>query len=98
MILLYYVIAFPSFRIAGPSEFAASLNRIGNSCRVSCAVALALRYIPDIQREFGTVGGILITLLNSAKNSLRGKEKCGMILLLVKSISLTQYAAVSKWL
>lgn len=35
-----------------PSEFAASLNRIGVSYRVSYAVALALRYIPDIQREF----------------------------------------------
>ena len=34
-----------------PSEFAASLNRIGVSYRISYAVALALRYIPDIQRE-----------------------------------------------
>ena len=35
-----------------PSEFAASLNRIGVSYRVSYAVAQALRYIPDIQREY----------------------------------------------
>ena len=35
-----------------PSEFAASLNRIGVSYRVSYAVSLALRYIPDIQREY----------------------------------------------
>lgn len=35
-----------------PSEFAASLSRIGVSYRVSYAVALALRYIPDIQREY----------------------------------------------
>lgn len=35
-----------------PSEFAASLNRIGVSYRISYSVALALRYIPDIQREF----------------------------------------------
>lgn len=35
-----------------PSEFAASLNRIGVSYRVSYAVALALRYIPDVQREY----------------------------------------------
>ena len=35
-----------------PSEFAASLNRIGVSYRISYAVALALRYIPDIQREY----------------------------------------------
>ena len=35
-----------------PSEFAASLNRIGVSYRVSYSVALALRYIPDIQRSY----------------------------------------------
>lgn len=35
-----------------PSEFAASLSRIGVSYRISYSVALALRYIPDIQREF----------------------------------------------
>ena len=35
-----------------PSEFAASMNRIGVSYRISYAVALALRYIPDIQREY----------------------------------------------
>ena len=35
-----------------PSEFAASLNRIGISYKISYAVALALRYIPDIQREY----------------------------------------------
>ncbi|EKN65183.1 cobalt transport protein [Neobacillus bataviensis LMG 21833] len=38
-----------------PSEFAASLNRIGVSYRISYAVALALRYIPDIQRDFRTI-------------------------------------------
>ena len=35
-----------------PSEFAASLNRIGVNYRVSYSVALALRYIPDIQRSY----------------------------------------------
>lgn len=35
-----------------PSEFAASLNKIGVSYRIGYAVALALRYIPDIQREY----------------------------------------------
>ena len=35
-----------------PSEFAASLSRVGVSYRISYAVALALRYIPDIQREY----------------------------------------------
>ena len=35
-----------------PSEFAASLSRIGVSYKISYAVALAMRYIPDIQREY----------------------------------------------
>lgn len=35
-----------------PSEFAASLNKIGVSYKISYAVALTLRYIPDIQREY----------------------------------------------
>ena len=35
-----------------PSEIAASLNRVGVSYKISYAVALALRYIPDIQREY----------------------------------------------
>jgi len=35
-----------------PSEFAASLNRIGVSYKIAYSVALALRYIPDIQREY----------------------------------------------
>lgn len=38
-----------------PSEFAASLNRVGISYRVSYAVALALRYIPEIQRDFWNI-------------------------------------------
>ena len=38
-----------------PSEFAASLNRIGISYRISYSVALALRYIPDIQRDFRNI-------------------------------------------
>lgn len=35
-----------------PSEFAASLNRIGVSYKLSYSVAIALRYIPDIQRDY----------------------------------------------
>lgn len=35
-----------------PSEFAASLNKIGVSYKVGYSVAIALRYIPDIQRDF----------------------------------------------
>ena len=35
-----------------PSEFAASLNKIGVPYSISYSVALALRYIPDVQREY----------------------------------------------
>lgn len=35
-----------------PSEFAASLNRIGIKYSIAYSVALALRYIPDIQKEY----------------------------------------------
>lgn len=35
-----------------PSEFASSLNRIGVNYKIAYSVALALRYIPDIQREY----------------------------------------------
>ncbi|PLR99263.1 energy-coupling factor transporter transmembrane component T family protein [Bacillus sp. T33-2] len=38
-----------------PSEFAASLNRIGISYRVAYSVAIALRYIPDIQRDYRNI-------------------------------------------
>ncbi|SEL42479.1 MULTISPECIES: energy-coupling factor transporter transmembrane component T family protein [unclassified Butyrivibrio] len=35
-----------------PSEFAASLNKIGVPYSVAYSVALALRYIPDIQKQY----------------------------------------------
>ena len=35
-----------------PSEFASSLNRLGVSYKVSYSVSIALRYIPDIQRDY----------------------------------------------
>jgi len=38
-----------------PSEFAASLNKIGISYKVAYAVAIALRYIPDIQRDYHNI-------------------------------------------
>ena len=35
-----------------PSEFAASLNRLGISYKVGYAMAIALRYVPDVQADF----------------------------------------------
>ena len=55
-IILKYFTIIPSVFIfivtTNPSEFAASLNRIGISYNVGYAVAIALRYIPDVQDDF----------------------------------------------
>jgi len=54
--LLKYLATIPIVLLfvctTNPSEFAASLNKIGVSYSISYSVALALRYIPDIQREY----------------------------------------------
>ena len=58
--MLNYALKFISFIpivllfvcTTNPSEFAASLNKLGLPYSVSFSVALALRYIPDIQREY----------------------------------------------
>ena len=55
-LVLKYLAAIPMVLLfvstTNPSEFAASLNRIGVNYKISYSVALALRYIPDIQREY----------------------------------------------
>ena len=55
-LVLKYLAAIPMVILfvstTNPSEFAASLSRIGVSYKISYSVALALRYIPDIQREY----------------------------------------------
>ena len=56
-----------------PSEFAASLNRIGVSYKISYAVALALRYIPDIQREYRD-----ISLAQQARGVEMSSKKAGV--------------------
>lgn len=38
-----------------PSEFASSLNKIGVPYKASIAVALTLRYFPDVQRDYHTI-------------------------------------------
>lgn len=58
-LLLKYTFAVPLALIflmtTNPSEFAASLNKIGISYRVSYSVAIALRYIPDVQNDYRTI-------------------------------------------
>lgn len=56
---LKYFVALPVailfISATDPSEFAASLNAIGVSYRVGYSVSLALRYIPDIQRDYHSI-------------------------------------------
>ena len=58
-LLLKYVFAVPLALIflltTNPSEFAASLNKIGVSYRISYAVEIALRYIPTVQHDYQTI-------------------------------------------
>jgi len=75
-----------------PSEFAASLNRIGISYRISYAVALALRYIPDIQREYYDISlaqqarGVEMSKKASLTNRLKSASKI-LIPLVMSSLS-----------
>lgn len=56
---LKYLAVLPSVLLfvatTRPPEFASSLSRIGVPYRIAYAVSLALRYIPDVQREFHTI-------------------------------------------
>lgn len=58
-ILIKYMTVVPSvfmFIVAtNPSEFAASLNRVGISYNIGYSVAIALRYIPDVQDDFAKI-------------------------------------------
>lgn len=55
-ITLKYLAVIPPallfFTTTDPSEFASSLNKIGVSYRLAYSVSIALRYIPDIQRDY----------------------------------------------
>ena len=67
-----------------PSEFAASLNRIGVSYKISYSVSLALRYIPDIQREYKEISVAQQARgleLDKKKESLCKRLKCAATLL-----------------
>ncbi len=82
---LKYVIGFPIailfISTTNPSEFAASLSSIGVPYRVSYSVSLALRYIPDIQKDYheiaqsqearGVALGKDVKLVERIKNSIK---------------------------
>lgn len=58
-VTLKYVAVLPAVLLfvvtTRPPEFASSVARIGVPYRIAYAVSLALRYIPDVQREFRTI-------------------------------------------
>lgn len=55
-VILKYICSVPLVLLflltTNPSQFASSLNNIGISYKISYAVSLALRYIPDIQTSY----------------------------------------------
>ena len=61
-VTLKYIVVTPAALLfiitTHPSEFAASLNKIGVHYKISIAVSLALRYLPDIQRDFRTISQV----------------------------------------
>ncbi|AWB46465.1 hypothetical protein DCC85_21355 [Paenibacillus sp. CAA11] len=58
-ITLKYIVVIPMALLfiltTDPSEFAASLNKIGVSYKIAYSVSLAMRYIPDVQRDFQNI-------------------------------------------
>ena len=81
-----------------PSEFAASLASIGVSYRVGYSVSLALRYIPDVQREYHNISQAQqargIDLSGKDKVLTRMKNSVAILLPLVLS-SLNRIETVS---
>lgn len=68
-LILKYISSIPFVLLflltTDPSEFAASLNKIGVSYKISYSVALAIRYIPDVQIAYYDI---------SASQQARGYE------------------------
>lgn len=81
-----------------PSEFAASLARIGVSYRIGYSVSLALRYIPDVQREYHNISQAQqargIDLSGKDKLITRMKNSVAILLPLVLS-SLNRIETIS---
>jgi len=81
-----------------PSEFAASLSMIGVNYRAGYAVSLALRYIPDVQREYQNISQAQqargIDLSSKDKFFTRLKNSVAILLPLVMS-SLNRIETIS---
>ena len=72
-----------------PSEFAASLNKIGVNYKVAYSVAIALRYIPDVQRDYQEISFAQqargIDLSSKEKLSKRIKNSAAILMPLIFS-------------
>ena len=72
-----------------PSEFAASLNKIGVSYKVAYTVSIALRYIPDVQRDYKDISFAQqargIDLSSKEKLSKRIKNSAAILMPLIFS-------------
>ena len=72
-----------------PSEFAASLNKIGVSYKVAYTVSIALRYIPDVQRDYKDISFAQqargIDLSSKEKLSKRLKNSAAILMPLIFS-------------
>ncbi|APF22056.1 energy-coupling factor transporter transmembrane component T family protein [Clostridium butyricum] len=72
-----------------PSEFAASLNKIGVNYKIAYSVSIALRYIPDIQHEYSDISFAQqargIDMSKKAKFSQRIKNSTAILMPLIFS-------------
>ena len=72
-----------------PSEFAASLNKIGVRYKVAYTVSIALRYIPDVQRDYKDISFAQqargIDLSSKEKLSKRIKNSAAILMPLIFS-------------
>lgn len=101
-ITLKYFVVIPAALLfivtTHPSEFAASLNRIGINYKIAYSVSLALRYIPDIQRDFRTIAQAQQARgIDLSKNEKLGKriKNAGAIILPLILSSLERIEVIS---
>ena len=53
-----------------PSELAASMNRLGISYNIGYSIAIALRYVPDVQADFSKMANIIFPLIFSSMDRI----------------------------
>ena len=86
---LFYQLNILFIVATNPSEFAASLNKIGVNYKIAYSVAIALRYIPDVQRDYQEISFAQqargIEMSNKEKLFNRIKSSAAIIMPLVFS-------------